>query len=67
MNRKYLVEGNMMDLNSSLAADPRYFQECSSDRLRLVGQAEFSNSRVWFYSTETRKPRNLSHFLLNRG
>ena len=42
MNSKYLVEGNLMDFNSSFAAHPRYFQECSSDR--LVGQAEFSNS-----------------------
>jgi hypothetical protein len=42
MNRKYLVERNLRDFHSSLAADPRYFQECSSDR--LVGQAEFSNS-----------------------
>jgi len=42
MNRKYLVEGNLMDFNSSMAADPRYLQECSSDR--LVVQAEFSNS-----------------------
>jgi hypothetical protein len=54
-SQKYLVEGNLLSFDYTMAADPRYFQESSTreernDSKRLVGEVIFDlpvQERVW--------------------